>query len=120
MTFTYYEKSIGGVQYSTINRYSRVVGRELHRLVGELRGEVGEVALALEARAVGRRDLLLLELKEATRRRQRRQNTATERPQIVHPGIGNLWNSLEVFEREAGGRILSESNPPKHWLDHRL
>ena len=42
----------------------RVVRRELHRLVGELRREVGEVPLALEPRPVRRRDLLLLELKE--------------------------------------------------------
>ena len=41
----------------------RVVRRELHRLVGELRREVGEVPLALEPRPVRRRDLLLLELK---------------------------------------------------------
>merc|ERR1712117_172110 len=38
-----------------------VVRRELHRLVGELRREVGEVPLALEPWPVRRRDLLLLE-----------------------------------------------------------
>ena len=48
-----------------VNRMGlRVVRRELHRLVGELRREVGEVPLALEPRPVRRRDLLLLELKE--------------------------------------------------------
>lgn len=50
----------------------RVVWRELHRLVGELRGEVGEVPLALQPRPVRRRDLLLLELK-CTREGQGRE-----------------------------------------------
>ena len=42
--------------------YSLVSRRELHRLVRELRGEVGEVSLGLQQGAVGRRDLLLTEL----------------------------------------------------------
>ena len=41
----------------------RVVWCELHRLVGELRREVGEVPLALQPRPVRWRDLLLFELK---------------------------------------------------------
>ena len=55
----------------------RIVRRELHRLVGELRGEVGKIAFGLQPRSVRRRHLLLFQLKKSTQKRHKNDEDKT-------------------------------------------
>ena len=73
--------------------YSHVVGRELHRLVGEGRVEVLEVPLVSDVRFVRRNDLLLLQAVpvDGAEERVRLDVLESGTPVAAQPLSGGLW-----------------------------